>query len=196
MPGTSGDPAVRERILEATYACVARFGLGKTTVEDVVKASGLSRATIYRYFSGGRDELLRETVAWEAGRFVGRLAEAVAGAPDLTSLVDEALRFGRHAILEHEVLQKVLATEPERLLPMLTMDNRTLRVAEAFLRPYVERAGERGELRPGIDTREAVEFVARMLLSLAGSPGSWDLDDDDERRRLVRQHVLGGVLPA
>ena len=38
----------RERVLEATYACVARFGMGKTTVEDVVKESGVSRASIYR----------------------------------------------------------------------------------------------------------------------------------------------------
>lgn len=173
---------------------MARFGLGKTTVEDVVKESGLSRASIYRYFAGGRDELLRETVAWEAGRFVGRLAEAVAGAPDLASLVDEALRFGRHAILEHEVLQKVLATEPERLLPMLTMDDRTLRVAESFLRPYIERAVERGEVRSGVDVAGAVEFVARMLLSLAGSPGGWNLDDPDQRHDLVRDHILGGIL--
>ena len=28
---------VRERILEATYACVARWGLAKTTVEEVVR---------------------------------------------------------------------------------------------------------------------------------------------------------------
>jgi len=35
------DPALRERILEAAYACFAHFGLGKTTVEDVVKESGV-----------------------------------------------------------------------------------------------------------------------------------------------------------
>ena len=29
--------ATRQRILEATYACVARWGLAKTTVEDVAR---------------------------------------------------------------------------------------------------------------------------------------------------------------
>ena len=72
MPGA--DPALRERLLEATYACVARFGLGKTTVEDVVKESGVSRATVYRVFPGGKDELMREVVGWEMGRFFGALA--------------------------------------------------------------------------------------------------------------------------
>jgi AcrR family transcriptional regulator len=43
MEAMTTDP--RERVLAATYACVARFGLGKTTVEDVVKESGTSRAS-------------------------------------------------------------------------------------------------------------------------------------------------------
>src|SRR5207248_10720307 len=33
------DLTVRERILEAGYACVARYGLAKTTVEDVARAA-------------------------------------------------------------------------------------------------------------------------------------------------------------
>lgn len=192
---TGAEVSLREQVLEAAYACVARFGMGKTTVEDVVKQAGVSRATIYRQFPGGRDELLREVVAWEAGRFMGRLAEAVAGAPDLPSLVEAALQFGHRALLEHEVLQKILATEPERLLPMLTIDQRPLRIAEAFLAPYIESAAERGLLRDGLDTSEATEYVARMLLSIAGSPGSVDLEDPDQVRRVVHDQVLAGIMP-
>jgi AcrR family transcriptional regulator len=118
----SPDPALRERILEAAYACFARFGLGKTTVEDVVKESGVSRATIYRVFPGGKDQLLREVVAWEMGRFFGALAEAVVGAPDFASLVEDGLVFAHGAVGEHVVLQKILVTEPERLLPLLTTE--------------------------------------------------------------------------
>lgn len=188
------DPVVHERVLEAAYACVARFGMAKTTIEDVVKESGVSRATIYRYFPGGRDELIREVVAWESGRFMGRLAEAVAGAPDLVSLVEAALRFAHQAIREHEILQKVLATEPERLLPILTVDQRLLRVGTAFLRPYVEREAERGGLVEGLEVEEATEYIARMLLSHAATPGETDLDDPEQVRILVGQRILGGVV--
>lgn len=188
------DLTVRERVLEAAYACVARFGIAKTTVEDVVKESGVSRATIYRYFGGGRDELIREVVAWEAERFMGRLAESVAGAPDLESLVEGALRFGQRALREHDVLQKILATEPERLIVMLSVDQRPLRIAQAFLHPYLERADERGLLREGVDVDEATDYVARMVLSLAASPGSHDLEDPRGARRAVREQVLAGVM--
>jgi AcrR family transcriptional regulator len=189
------DPALRERLLEAAYACVARFGLGKTTVEDVVKESGVSRATVYRVFPGGKDELLREVVGWEMGRFFGALAEAVAGAPDFASLVEEGLAFAHRAVGEHVVLQKILVTEPERLLPLMTTEqHRPLRFITAYLGPFLEREERAGRLRPGLDQAAAADYVARMLLSLIGSPGRWNLDDPRAVRRLVREDLLIGVL--
>jgi len=187
------DLTVRERILEAGYTCVARYGLAKTTVEDVARASGLSRATLYRYFPGGRDQLLRDVIAWETGRFFGRLAEAVAGAPDFPSLLEEALMFAHRAIEEHEVLQKVLQTEPERLLPQLTVESeRILVFIRRFLIPYLERE----QLREGVDPEQGADYVARMLLSFIGNQGRWDLTDPDQIAELVRTELLAGVLAA
>ena len=189
------DPALRERLLEAAYACVARFGLAKTTVEDVVKESGVSRASLYRVFPGGKDELLREVVGWEMGRFFGALAEAVAGAPDFASLVEEGLAFAHRAVGEHAVLQTILVTEPERLLPLMTTEqHRPLRFITAYLVPFLEREERAGRLRVGLDQVAAADFVARMLLSLIGSPGRWDLDDSSSVSRLVREDLLVGVL--
>ena len=36
------NPEVRERLLQATYDCVARWGLAKTTVEDAAREAGVS----------------------------------------------------------------------------------------------------------------------------------------------------------
>jgi len=185
------DLTVRERILEAGFACVARYGMAKTTVEDVARESGLSRATLYRYFPGGKDQLLRDVIAWETGRFFGRLAEAVAGAPDFTHLLEEALMFAHRAVEEHEVLQKVLQTEPERLLPQLTVESeRILVFIRRFLVPYLERE----VLRPGVDAEQAADYVARMLLSFIGNQGRWDLTDQEQVATLVRTELLAGVL--
>jgi AcrR family transcriptional regulator len=192
---TSPDPALRERLLEAAYECVARYGIAKTTVEDVVKQSGVSRATVYRAFPGGKDELLRAAVGWEMGRFFGRLAEAVAGAPDFASLVESGLSFAHAAVHQHEVLQKVLVTEPERLLPLLTTEQEApLAFITAFLLPYLERDQRAGRVLAGVDLAESADFVARMILSLVGSHGDWDLDDPVQVRELVRTQLLAGVL--
>src|SRR5882724_11242476 len=108
--------SVRERVLEGGLVSVGRDGLARTTVDDVAQASGVSRATIYRHFPGGREQIVADTVAWEQARFFVRLGEAVAGAPDLCVLVEDALVFARRALAEHTVFQRVVQTEPERLL--------------------------------------------------------------------------------
>jgi AcrR family transcriptional regulator len=194
---TGPDPALRERLLEAAYECVARYGLAKTTVEDVVKEAGVSRATAYRVFPGGKDELLRAAVGWEMGRFFGRLAEAVAGAPDFASLVEEGLVFAHAAVHNHEVLQKVLVAEPDRLLPLLTTEqDRPLRFITDFLGPYLEREASAGRIAEGVDLDDAADFVARMILSLITSSGTADLEDRAAVRAVVRGQLLAGILTA
>jgi AcrR family transcriptional regulator len=192
---TQPDPlSLRDRLLEATYRCVARFGLAKTTVDDVVKESGISRATIYRQFPGGRDELLLETVGWELGNYFNELADRVRDAPNLAELLQRGLVFAHHSIGEHEVLRKMMETEPETLLPLLTTESaRTLPFIADFLLPYLRREAEAGRLRPGVDLDRAAEYLARAILSLIGAPGRWNFDDPEAVRQLVDVELLGGI---
>jgi AcrR family transcriptional regulator len=190
------DPlTLRDRLLAATYECVSRFGMGKTTIEDVAKESGLSRATIYRQFPGGRDELLLETVGWELANYFNALADHVRDAPDLAELLEQGLAYAHRSITEHVVLRKILDTEPERLLPLLTVESaNTLPFIADFLHPYLVRESEAGRLREGVDIDRSAEYLARCILSLINAPGRWDLDDPAQVRDLVRDEILGGIV--
>jgi len=181
----------RQRILEATYACVARWGLSKTTVEDAAREAGLSRATVYRYFPGGRDELIDAVVSWQFLLFFVSLYEEVHGATSLEEVLDRGLVFARKALVEHEVLQKMLETEPEVLMPKLTVEsNRTVGLIAGFLVPYLHEHG----MAEGVEIHEAADFLARMILSYISSPGHWDLGDPEQVATLVRTELLAGVL--
>ncbi|MHB8682246.1 MAG: TetR/AcrR family transcriptional regulator [Acidimicrobiales bacterium] len=181
----------RQRILEATYACVARWGLSKTTVEDAARQAGLSRATVYRYFPGGRDELLSAVVSWQYLLFFTRLYDEVHDAGSLEEVLERGLVFARRSLLEHEVLQKILLTEPEVLLPQLTVEsNRTVGLISSFLQPYLQRH----PLAEGVDIHEAGDFLARMILTYIGSPGHWDLADPAQVADLVRTELLAGIV--
>lgn len=62
--------------------------------------------------------------------------------------------------------------------------------------PYLERERAAGRLRPGIDLARAADHVARMVLSLIGTPGRWDYADAGDLRVLVTEELLGPILVA
>lgn len=192
-PADAPDP--RAPVLAAAYRCVARYGFAKTTVEDVAREAGSSRATVYRLFPGGRDELFSAMVAWEMRRFFVEMALAVGDAPDFAAVVERALVFAHREIREHAALQKVLATEPERLLALMTREqDRILAGVVAYLRPKLEAEAAAGRVPPGVDLDEATRYVATMGLSLMATPGRFDLEDPAVVHDLVRRELLGGIL--
>jgi AcrR family transcriptional regulator len=183
----------RQRIVEATYACVARWGLAKTTVEDAAREAKVSRATVYRTFPGGRDELISATVSWATRQFFVRLFEHVQDAGSLEQVMERGIMFAHRAIVEHDVLQRVMQTEPEKLLPALTVESIRIRQGiAAFLVPYLSQRG----VARGVDPDEAADFLARMVLSYMSAPGRWDLDDPDQVAELVESELLAGVVVA
>ncbi len=185
--------ASTERLMQATFACVARYGIAKTTIEDVAREAGVSRATVYRQFPGGKDQLIDDTIRWESTRFFAELAAAIERAPDFVTTVEEAIVFARAALDRHAVFRKVLETEPELLVPQLTVDDSRLRaLVAAFLRTHLEPEADR--LAAGITVEGAADHVARLLMSFMSAEGSWDLGDRAQVHALVRTELLAGVF--
>lgn len=182
----------RERVLAATLECVGRLGMQKTTMEDVARAAELSRATLYRAFPGGRDEVLDAVVTWEVARFFGRVSAAIhADDLDAEAALEQGLLAARDALEHHELLQRLLREEAEQLVPSLaTVMPLVVRALADWFRPRLEVA----PLRAGVDPVEAADLVARMALSYLGTPGRWDLRDPAAVRHLVRDQLLAGLL--
>jgi AcrR family transcriptional regulator len=75
-----GSPA--ERIVAATLRCISRWGVGKTSLDDVAREAGVSRATVYRLFPGGRDGLFEAVARHEIARFFAAVGTRLAAADD------------------------------------------------------------------------------------------------------------------
>ncbi len=175
---------VRERLLRAAYESIARFGLGKTSVDDVARIAKVSRATVYRHFPGGKDELIRDTVMWETAHVVEGLRDEVSAAEDLEAVLVGTLVYAFTAVSTHEVLRKVLETEPERILPALLSETPWLveLLAGFLVAGGAHRGGPAGGYRrrghrppPGSD-----DPVVRHR------SGGRNLADEAEARDLVR----------
>src|SRR5437667_4779218 len=88
------------RILDATFHCIGRVGLGRTTVEDVARTAGLSRQTIYRYFPS-KDHLILALVMREEEKFIDGVRAAFAAHADLTEAMYEGTLFCLRYAREH-----------------------------------------------------------------------------------------------
>lgn len=178
-------------ILDAAARCAHRFTLGKSTIDDIAAEAGVSRATVYRTFPGGRDEIVAALVDWQVESFLADLAHHVEGAPDFESLLVDGLIYAHHRIAGHRLLQRVLDVEPELVAGELARSDRHWAGDIArFLEPHVSAA----DLEPGVDVGEASLYLAFLVLSFIENAGSWDLDDRDEAARLVRGQLLPGIV--
>lgn len=187
----------RRRILEATYACVARDGLDAVTLEAAAREAGVARATVYRHFPGGRDELFAAVVSWEVGHFFTDLARDAEDAADFPDWMERTLTSARRRLDQHYVLHNVLQQDAGQVVPRLAT---VIPIVFGMLRQEVaERLAADvpvDRLRPGVELGQASDVLTRMMVSFIGTPGSWRLDDPGEVRRLVREHLLAGVLEA
>lgn len=181
------------RLLDAALRCIARWGVSKTTLDDVAREAGVSRATVYRVVPGGKDGVIDKLARREARRYFTAVAEAMAAATTLEDTLVAGMAEAGRGILGHEALQYLLAHEPEAVLPRLAFAklDEVLAVSAAVAAPPLERW-----LAPD-DARRTAEWAARLVLSYACTPGDSDIRIDNAAsvRRLVRAFVLPGLRP-
>jgi AcrR family transcriptional regulator len=186
----SGASEQRLRIVDGTLACIARWGLAKTTLDDVARASGYSRATVYRAFPGGKDALLQAVVDTEVSRLFSHLAVRMGEADGLEDVLVAGMTGAARSISRHAALGYLLEHEPEVVLPHLAFEHhdRLLAQLAQYGAPFLGRWLDHDE------ALRVAEWATRIVLSYLGCPAEGvDLTDPGDVRRLVRTFVLPGI---
>jgi len=162
-PMTTG-PTAEERLLDATLEVAAVHGISRLSVGDVAKRAGLSRQTLYKHFAS-RDELVSRTVLREAGRMVELVIAAAALHDDPVASLEAAVLETLHLVRDHPLLDRLIATEPEALLPLL-IDGQgaVLGAIRAISEQIIE---ERVPEATGAEAHSAADLLSRMLISYA-----------------------------
>ena len=151
---------------------MARFGISKTTVEDVAREARLSRATLYRVFPGGRDEIMASMVTAEIDSYFAGVAARLDGVDDIEERIVVAMTSAAEGLVRNRALGFLLAHEPAVVLPHISFAkfDRVLEITSGFFAPYLA-----GLLDPE-DARRVGEWVTRLVLSHVGCPAT-SLDD-------------------
>jgi len=189
--GADDRSSTRVRIVDGALRCLTAQGVAKTTVDDIARASSLSRATVYRAFPGGKDAILEAVVETEVARLFSALAVVLGEAEDLEDVLVAGMVESARRLRSHGALAYLLVHEPGVVLPHLTFArlDRILLVAGDLAAPFFARW-----LEPEQASR-AAEWAVRIVLAYCSDP--WpgtDLTDPDDARALVRVFVLPGIL--
>ena len=181
----------RLRIVDAALRCVAKSGMRGTTVEEIASEAGVARATVYRTFAGGRDEIFAAVIETEMLRFFSSLAVDLARATTLEDTCVALCHGTSVRIMSSEALRSVVQEQPEKVLGAIAFEGlgRTLELLSDFAWPFF------GQWLPEDEARRAGEFVGRVTLSYLVSPEDGvDLTVHESVEGLVAQHVVPGVL--
>jgi len=155
----------REQILSAAMACFARGGYRATSMEDIVRESGLSVGAIYTYFASKQELFLalaeqRTAEILEAFRVIyerpGSMAEKNRDAVELffDQMADELAPYCRVSFEFWTEAPKSDALQAERA--------RLCDSIREFIMWTLTEARQAGELRADIDVAAAAELILAL----------------------------------
>ena len=190
--GTKPRP-VRERLLDAAEGCLEQFGPQKTSMEDVARAAGMSRATVYRYFEN-RDALLLGVASRQSANLA---AEAIAFLPQFNTISDwlvEGCLFTLRELPKRPVFASLVTSlDSSSASKLLLGSTGLIQIGVNVLRPMFANAKQQGLLRDDIDIDMLIEWLLRVLWTYLNAP-SQVAEDEEGMRRLFHMMLIPAVL--
>jgi TetR/AcrR family transcriptional repressor of uid operon len=190
-----GEDATVDRVAAAAFEIFAEYGIRRATIDDVARRAGVSKMTVFRRFQS-KQGLVGVVIAREIRRGMAELDRVWEREQTLEQRVVLGFSFAVNFVRGHALFDRLLRSEPELLLPLLTIDG------TAALALYRELIGQRlrTEVRAGraapADVDQAAEVLARLAISLLLTrEGTITLDDDETIVALVRNVLMPMLEP-
>lgn len=160
--------------LDAAAECFAKHGVRRTSVQDVARALGVNRTTVYRQI-GNVEDMVRLLMAREFHRFREQTPFDFQ-AQDAPSAILALLVAVVRRAQRHPVLVKVLRDEPELIGPFLVSDMPSLirRVADEVV-PLLEWAIANDAIAP-VNAEYLAEWLVRAAISVSLAPPTGDVE--------------------
>jgi len=169
----------RDRIYEAALRCFDRTGIGKATMDGVAREAGVSRPTVYYYFST-KDDLLQEVVARQAATMLAEIRHKLTRVHGVDRIV-EAVYLGVCASLSNQYVRLLVDGETAGLTGRLMESARLRGIERDFWTPLLTEALADGALRRDRDLDGLIEFLVFTQFSLVAHHDAFDLSEQKIR---------------
>ena len=193
--GRATDTAkVREELLATAESCFERYGISRTSMDDIAEAAQVSRPTLYRYF-GDRESLITEIVQSRSRRLVKHFHAFVDGHESYEDKLVQGLLYLVGHGRKDQFVSVLLGPENFALATGILMNEggHAIEFAGWCWQPVLEAGVADGSLRPDLDVDFAIHWLASFSFTLI----SW-LDVENEPRdwhaRMLREFAVAGLF--
>lgn len=190
-----GDDALFDRVAAAALDEFAEHGIRRTSMEDIARRADVSRMTVFRRFAS-KQRLVEIVIAREVHRGMQELDLLWEGAETLEDRLVAGFEFAGRYVRGHPLFDRLLRSEPDVLLPPLTLDGGpVLELYRSLIAQRLQAEVNAGRAAtPDIDG--VAEVTARLAISLLLTrDGTITLDDPNSVRRLVNLTLLPMLQP-
>ncbi len=158
---------IQERLLGAALDAATIHGIQKLAMGDVARRAGLSRQTLYRYYPS-KDALVAAVVAAQTTELIEQVVGAATVLDDPRSSLEAALVTALRLLRDHPLLDRLLTTEPEALLPLLTTEGSPAMVqVRSIVELLVAERSPAAVRTDPVALRRFADVVTRLIISYA-----------------------------
>jgi TetR/AcrR family transcriptional regulator len=175
---------VTDGILDAARDVFEEYGARRANVDDVARAAGISRSTLYRRFPN-KESLLAAVIDRETGAFLDELDRVAKDLPPQEAVIECFVR-GMAMMREIPVLGRLAQTEPEMITGMPGRGPAVLEHSDRIART-LRRSGAR---MPDDELHVVAELLLRLASTFLLDPGGrLDVNDPDAVRDYAKRYL-------
>jgi len=180
-------------VLAAAGRCIERYGISKTTMEDIAAEAGMSRPSVYRYFAD-RDDLLIALISERSRALSDKAHKFISRQKTLPDQVVEGLLYladhGRRDPFTRHLLNLDGTSLARRWAASRTSETLTAEFWDRFL----DAAAANKELPPGMSRPDIHLWLANLGLMLMR--GLEEGDGDLQRYRSILRRFVAPAFAA
>lgn len=189
----SSTEATRQSLIDAAEACFERYGVGKTTMQDVAKMIGVSRPIVYRHFDD-REGLISAVVLRRTRATLEGAAKVIGQQDTLENQLVEGLLFLVEKGQQDPIIRILLAPKEDVSVNPIGARSLFRSLTHEMWEPVLHDARCRRELRPGLDFRAVTGWLSDLItLLLHHSPAE---EGVSTHREMLQTFVVPALLPA
>lgn len=189
---TGLEDRVEDKIIDATIKCFRRFGINKTSMDDIAKAARLSRPTIYRYFPS-RNHLAVEVLVREVRDHTRLVVPLLKEHRYPPRAMVEGIVFAIATAKEHPYTSIIVSDEGAELLAKVAgSDEATLAAMSELWLPSLTRWRESGYLRSELKMDDVLLWITLYMHTSLGK--SFVKMTEERMRRMIETLVVPAIF--